>query len=348
MTLRRLVRRQTRTGRDEPAHDDVLLDAAEIVRLAADGRLGEHLGRLLEATRREMNDSVESDALVMPSSIGSAMAGLPPRSITRCVLALEDVLLDLLVDQEVGVADVLDAHAAQHLPHDDLDVLVVDGDALQAVNLLDFVHEPSRELLLALHAKDVVRVRGAVLQRLAGADAVARLHLDVLALGDQVLARLIGERRAVGAERRDDDLALALRVLAEATPRRRSRDDRVILRLAGLEELGDARQTAGDVLHLRGVARDLRDDLAGVDRVAVLDDDVGADREQVARVERRCSGSLTVSPVSGSLMRDARAEIRGARLDDDLAREAGDLVDLLHHRDAFDDVAELRRCRRPR
>ena len=52
--------------------------------------------------------------------------------------------------------------------------------------------------------------------------------------------------------------------------------------------------------------------------------------QEVARVELACSGSLSVSPVSGSLMRDARAEIRGARLDDDLAREAGDLVELLH------------------
>ena len=68
-------------------------------------------------------------------------------------------------------------------------------------------------------------------------------------------------------------------------------DDGVVLRLAGLEELGDARQTAGDVLRLRGLARDLREDVAGLDVVAVLDDDVGADREEVARVERRCSGA---------------------------------------------------------
>ena len=102
------------------------------------------------------------------------------------------MLLDLLVDQEVGVAHVLDPDATEHLPNDDLDVLVVDGDALQAVNLLDFVHEVSRELLLALHAQDVVRVGGAVHQRLAGANAIARLDLDVLALGDQVLARLVG------------------------------------------------------------------------------------------------------------------------------------------------------------
>ena len=74
-----------------------------------------------------MNDSVESDAFVMPRRSGSAMPGLPPRSMTRCVLALEDVLLDLLVDEEVRVADVLDADAAEHLTNDDLDVLVVDA-----------------------------------------------------------------------------------------------------------------------------------------------------------------------------------------------------------------------------
>ena len=63
--------------------------------------------------------------------------------------------------------------------------------------------------------------------------------------------------------------------------------------------------------------------------------------QEVARVERPCSASFIVSPVSGSLIDDARAEIRGARLDDDLAREAGDLVELLLHRDALDEVAEL-------
>ena len=204
---------------------------------------------------------------------------------------LEDVLLDLLVDEEVRVADVLDANAAEHLTNDDLDVLVVDGDALQAVNLLDLVDEVRRELLLALHAKDVVRVGRAVHQRLARANAVARLNLDVLALRDQVLARLIGEELPVVAERRDDDLALALRVLAERNLAVDLGDDGVVLRLAGLEELGHARETARDVLRLRGLARNLREDLAGVEDVAVLDDDVRADREEVTRFERASSGA---------------------------------------------------------
>ena len=99
-------------------------------------------------------------------------------------------------------------------------------------------------------------------------------------------------------------------------------------------------QTAGDVLHLRGLARDLRDDLAGLDEVAVLDDDVRADREEVTRVELAVRELERLARLR-VLERDARAEIRRARLDDDLAREAGDLVELLDHRDAFDDVAEL-------
>ena len=65
------------------------------------------------------------------------------------VLVLEDMLLHLLVHQEGRVTDLLHANAAEHLPHDHLDVLVVDENALQAVNLLDLVHEPSRELALA-------------------------------------------------------------------------------------------------------------------------------------------------------------------------------------------------------
>ena len=133
-------------------------------------------------------------------------------------------------------------------------MLVVDGNALEPVDLLDLVDEVRRELLLALDAKDVVRVCRPVLQRLARADAVTRLDVDVLALGDEVLAGLVGERRAVMAERRDDDLALALGVLAEGDLAVDLRDDRVVLRLAGLEELGDARETTGDVLGLRALA----------------------------------------------------------------------------------------------
>jgi hypothetical protein len=44
--------REAGAGRDEAAHDDVLLEAAQVVDLAGDRGLGEHLGGLLEETTR--------------------------------------------------------------------------------------------------------------------------------------------------------------------------------------------------------------------------------------------------------------------------------------------------------
>jgi hypothetical protein len=115
-----------------------------------------------------------------------------------------------------------------------------------------------------------VRVRGAVHQRLAGLDAVALVHADVLALGNQIFPRLADLRR-------DHDLALALGVLAEGYHAVDLADDGELLRLARLEELRDTRQTAGDVLGLGCLARDLRERVAGEDRLAFLYVDVCAD-----------------------------------------------------------------------
>ena len=56
-----------------------------------------------------MNESVDSDAFVIPSSSGCAVAGGPP----ALVLFEEPELVRLLVDQEFGVADIL----VPHPPH---------------------------------------------------------------------------------------------------------------------------------------------------------------------------------------------------------------------------------------
>src|SRR4026208_338952 len=96
-----------------------------------------------------------------------------------------------------------------------------------------------------------------------------------------------------------------------------------VLRLAGREGPRGAGKTAGDVLGLRRLARDLRDDLARLEEVTVLDDDVRADGEGVASGERAVRQLERLARLR-VLEADARTEIRSARLDDDLAREAGD------------------------
>ena len=88
-----------------------------------------------------MKESVESDALVMPSSRGRPTDGTATFGHGALVFVAEAERVDLLLEQEVGVSHILDLHPAKHLPHDGLDVLVRDGHALQTVDLLDFVHQ---------------------------------------------------------------------------------------------------------------------------------------------------------------------------------------------------------------
>jgi hypothetical protein len=91
----------------------------------------------------EMNDSVASDALVMPSSSGSYSAGCLSSALHALVLLDQRRLVDLLAAQQARVAGVGDLDLAQHLADDHLDVLVVDLHALQPVDVLDLLDQYS-------------------------------------------------------------------------------------------------------------------------------------------------------------------------------------------------------------
>src|SRR4029078_4362237 len=130
-----------------------------------------------------------------------------------------------------GVADILDLHPPHHLPDDDLDVLVVDVDALQPVDILDLVDQVGVQRLLAEDRQDVVRIARSVHERLARADAVAFLDVDVHAARQRVLSRLaplFGD---------DDDLAQPLDDAAVADDAVDFRDDRGLARLPRLDRL---------------------------------------------------------------------------------------------------------------
>ena len=129
----------------------------------------------------EMKLSVSSEALVMPSSTGVASAGLPPCFDDRRVLPLEIELVDLVAPEKRGVARIGDLHLAQHLADDDLDVLVVDLDALEAVNFLHFVDEVLLQILRSADLEDFVRDDRTFGELLALLHEVALEDDDVLA-----------------------------------------------------------------------------------------------------------------------------------------------------------------------
>src|SRR5262249_8705047 len=137
----------------------------------------------------------------------------------------------------------------------DLDVLVIDVDTLEAVDFLDLVDQVSLQFLDAADGKDVMRVERAVHERLAGPDHVTLLNVDVDAAWYRVLAPLAIWRF----------VDYATQAVCDRTEFDGTVDfghDRGLARLAGFEELDHARQTAGDVLGLGGLARNLCDDIA--------------------------------------------------------------------------------------
>src|SRR6185437_14577255 len=167
--------------------------------------------------------------------------------------------------QEPGVADAVDADLAEHLRDDDLEVLVVDLDALRAVDVLDLAEQVALDGLLARDAEDVVRHERPFDEGVAGADAVAAVDAEVLAVGHQVLA-------LDAALVLDDDRPLAAALLVEQLDAAVDLgDDGRLLGPPRLEQLGDPRQAAGDVLGAADLARGLGQQGAGGDLRPLLD-----------------------------------------------------------------------------
>ena len=129
----------------------------------------------------ERNDSVAREALVMPSSTRLPMAGVPPAGNSRVVFALQSVKISTRPPGSmVGIAGILHAHLAQHLPDDNLDVLVGNTNALETVNGLHLLEQVILHALDALDLQNIVGVERAFGQLVAGLH-IARpdLHLAV-------------------------------------------------------------------------------------------------------------------------------------------------------------------------
>ena len=121
----------------------------------------------------DSQESVASEALVMPMSSGRPSAGRLP-SWTSCRLTSAKTFWSTRSPgQELGVARLLHGHPAGHLADDELDVLVVDRHALVAVHLLDLLDQVALRLADALDLEQLLGVAGTVDERVAGGDLLA-------------------------------------------------------------------------------------------------------------------------------------------------------------------------------
>ena len=276
-----------------------------------------------------MNESVESDALVMSEEQRTSSCGALALGDDAVVFLAEAELVHLFVEEECRVADVFYLHPAHHLADDGFDVLVVDVDALQAVDLLNGVDQIGLRVFFAEDGQQIVRVERAVDQRLAGLDVFAFLHVDVHAANDRVFLL----RFAVFAL--DVNLAQAFADFAVLHDAVDFADDGGVARLASLEEFDDARQSSGDVLGLRGFARNLREHVSRLNFVAILHHQVRAGRHEIFLAG--AAGGVTH-------LNRGRVLFIARRQRDDQLRQTRDFVHLFLDRDAGLQVLELDRA----
>ena len=143
----------------------------------------------------------------------------------------------------------------------------------------------------ALQPQNVVRVRLAVGDDLTLLHVLALEHADVAPLRDQLLVP--SHRPSVVITSR----CLPLVSLPKLTVPDASARMRRLLGLARLEQVGNPRQTAGDVAGLGRLLRNTRDDVADVHLSAIRQVDDGAGRQEVV-AGISVPGSVSVLPFS--------------------------------------------------
>ena len=148
--------------------------------MATSRGFGQHAGGVLEGSSAQEAFGLQrglSDAQQHWLGLGRFAAHL----LDARVLFFEVELVDLFAPEEAGIPRLGDANLAQHLAHDGLDVLIVNGDALQPIDFLDLVDEVLLQFLRAADIEDLVRVNRAFGELLAFLDVIALEDDDVLA-----------------------------------------------------------------------------------------------------------------------------------------------------------------------
>ncbi len=176
-----LVHHAAGTSGDQTTHDHVFLQAFQRIGLAGNRRLGQNAGRFLEGSRRDKGPCLQAclgDAKQHRSSLGRFATFFHQTLVEQ--IKLDTV--NMLTGDHAGVASFRDFNFLQHLANNHLDVLVVDHNALQAVDFLDLVDEVGSKCLNALDRQNVMRCRIAVEDVIPLLDLIAFLKMERLSI----------------------------------------------------------------------------------------------------------------------------------------------------------------------
>ena len=241
------------------------------------------------------------------------------------VVFLHEVrLLSELLLEESCISSVFDDHLLHHLSYDDLEVLVVDLYPLQAVNVLDFIHDVLLNRGWAHHVEDVDRRDSSIGKRHTGSDKIIVLNEDVLRERHHVLVN-------VTTTRFHDDFAVTPLDLSVGNDAVNFRNNRWVGRVTRFKQFRHTRQTPCDVTGLTGHTWNLRQDLSNLRLVPFFNRKVSAHRQRV-RLQHL---TLLVDD------EDCRVLLLVLGLSDDNLTETGLFVQLLAVGHAFLDHVKL-------
>ena len=275
-----------------------------MVDLALDGGIGQHLRGLLEGRGRQ--EALRGERRLrdthkdMLSRRGREL-GLPCRDALgdRAVGRAELMQIHNGAGQQVRAAGIVDTDLAHHLADDDLNVLIVDVNALLTVDLLDFLNDILPAGIDAADTQHVVRAVRAVRKRLTLRDRVA--------VGDQNaggVRQVVRDGLAVDRVRDRDRIDGGLLRLLNADDAGDLGEGGHLLRLARLEQLFNTRKALRDIV---------AGDAAGVERThgqlrARLADGLGGDdADRLAGVDRLADGQVDAVALGA----DAAARLAG-------------------------------------
>ena len=176
-------------------------------------------------------------------------------------------LIDNLVLEEAGVARIINLNLVHHLANDNLEVLVVDLHTLHTIYVLNLVHDILLNLRRTEDTQNVARGDRAVRQCHTSLHVVVLLNQDLTRQGYQILTYLTVLRRY-------NDLAVTALDLTECDLAIDLRYDCGVRRVTSLEQLGNTRQTTGDIACLTNNTRNLDQNIACLDLGILLNNDV--------------------------------------------------------------------------
>ena len=141
--------------RNQPANNDVFLQAPQVILLTGDCRFGQHASGFLEGSRgyerfgrqRRLGDAQQH------TLEGSNLLALRRQLL---VDLREPGVFELFTTNQVRLTRIEDLSLTQHLPDDHLNVFVIDGHTLQPVHLLNLVDDVLGEFFDAFEPQNVM------------------------------------------------------------------------------------------------------------------------------------------------------------------------------------------------